>query len=125
MAGSTNNNILLLPSCSSFLPTVVRDSDELFYSLQTSLNCDAQADLHMLDHSLCLLLGETHTRLLFESRVPESIPTESPVTLAHTIVLEFETGTAGTGLVAEQAFLDGRSCIIPPKGSRWRGAKEC
>jgi hypothetical protein len=45
------------------------------------------------------------------------------MTLAHTIVIKIEMGTAGTGLVAEH--LDGRSCIIPPKSSRWRGAKEC
>jgi hypothetical protein len=73
--------------------------------------------------TVCLLLGQTHTRLLFDSKVPESIPTESPMTLAHTIVIKIEMGTAGTGLVAEH--LDGRSCIIPPKSSRWRGAKEC
>jgi hypothetical protein len=77
----------------------------------------------MLDHSLCLLPGETRSHLLFDSKVPQSIPTESPVTLAHTIVLEIETETASTGTVAEH--LDGRSCIIFPKGLGWRGAKEC
>jgi hypothetical protein len=80
--------------------------------------------MHMLDHSFCLLFGKTHPCLLFESKVPEAVPPKSSVTLSQTIVLEIEMGTYSTDLVAEQAFLDGRSCIISPKVMRRRGAKE-